>query len=123
MTSFKGRLLALVALALPSAVLAGHSDLRIPPADSFLLGGDQRAAMAVSGKNVGATTVIVLARTGSKETVIATVAPGGTFKRTYAVGETALIRNQSATATARLSVDFTGAPDSLSMKYALPQKN
>ena len=33
-----------------------------------------------------------------------------------------MIRNLSATATATLSVDFTGSPADLSMRYALPQK-
>lgn len=115
-------LVTLAALALPAAAMAGHSDLQVPPADTFLLGGDQSAAMGVSGRNIGQTGVVILARSGAGETTIAAVAPGGSFAHTFAVGETALIRNPSATATARLSVDFTGSPASLSMRYALPPK-
>ncbi|MFM9934797.1 MAG: hypothetical protein ACKVOL_01215 [Novosphingobium sp.] len=115
-------LVVLTALALPTAALAGHSDLQVPPADTFLLGGDQSAAMAVSGKNIGLTGVVILARSAASDTTIAAVVPGGSFAHTFAVGETALIRNQSPTQTARLSVDFTGSPESLSMGYALPQK-
>ncbi|WP_353228589.1 hypothetical protein [Novosphingobium sp.] len=115
--------LVLGALVLPTAAFAGHSDLTVPPADTFLLGGDQGAAMAVSGRNVGQTVVVIQSRVGSVDTVIAQVAPGGTFAHDFAVGEVALIANVSTTQAARLSVDFTGSPASLSMRYALPQKN
>ena len=116
------RLLTVAALALSSAAVAGHSELQVPPSDTFLLGGDQGATMNVSGKNIGRTFVVVLSRKDGVETTIATVAPNVVFNHDYAVGETALIRNQSATEIARLSVDFTGSPSSLSMGYALPQK-
>ena len=120
--------LLLAAFALiPAAAHAGHSELQVPPADTFLLGGEQQAPMEVSGRNIGQTSVTILARSGTAEdapeTTIATVAPGGRFSHSYAPGEIALIRNQSASETARLSVDFTGSPESLSMSYALPQKN
>lgn len=115
--------LAVAALALPAAAVASHSNLQVPASDTFLLGGDQATTLKVSGKNVGTTSVVILSRVGDKETVIATVAPGQRFAHDYAVGETALIRNQSTTEPARLSVDFTGSPSSLSMRYALPQKN
>lgn len=114
--------LALAVMALPSLAVAGRSQLMIPPSDAFLLGGEQRAAMTVSGKNVGPTNVVILSRTGAKESVIASVNPGGSFQHRFAVGQTALIRNRSATATARLSVDFTGSPAELSMRYAHPTK-
>jgi hypothetical protein len=96
--------------------------LQVPPSDTFVLGGEQRTVMKVSGKNVGQTNVVILSRAGTEETVIANVAPGETFAHDYAVGQAALIRNQSSTETARLSVDFTGSPSSLSMRYTLPQK-
>lgn len=114
--------LSLAILALPAVASAGHSELMVPPSDTFLLGGDQGAAMLVSGKNVGQTGVIILSQSGTSESVIARVSPGGSFTHTYSVGETALIRNQSATETARLSVDFTGSPSNLSMSYALQQE-
>jgi hypothetical protein len=120
--------LCAAALALiPAAAMAGHSELEVPPADTFLLGGEQRAQMVVSGRNTGQTGVTILAKAGASEeapeTLIATVAPGGNFSHSYAPGEIALIRNQSTSETARLSVDFTGSASSLSMSYALPQKN
>ncbi len=116
------------ALALiPAAARAGHSELEVPPADTFLLGGEQTAQMVVSGRNTGQTGVVILAKASpaeeAAETVIATVAPGGEFRHAYAPGEIALIRNQSASETARFSVDFTGSASSLSMSYALPQKD
>ena len=115
--------IALAAAAMcATAAHAGHSDLQVPPADTFMLGGDQDAAMMVSGRNTGLTPVAILSRTGDKDVTIATVAPGGSFEHRYAVGEMALIRNLSATATSTLSVDFTGSAATLSMRYALPQK-
>jgi len=122
MQRFTRKILALAILSVPTAAFAGHSDLQVPPADTFLLGGDQAAAMMVNGRNVGQSAVVILSRTGGKESEIATVVPGAKFEHRFAIGETALIRNPSATATARVSVDFTGAPSSLSMRYALPQK-
>jgi hypothetical protein len=118
--------LILAALAqIPAAAHAGHSELQVPPADTFLLGGEQRAPMQVSGRNTGTTSVTILASTAADapETMIATVLPGGSFSHSYAPGEIALIRNQSPTETARISVDFTGSAASLTMSYALPQKN
>lgn len=118
--------LAAAALALvPTAAMAGHSELEVPPADTFLLGGEQKADMVVSGRNTGQTTITVLAVTdgSSPEVLIATVAPGASFQHAYGPGQIAMIRNQSTSKTARLSVDFTGSPSSLSMAYLLPQKN
>jgi hypothetical protein len=117
---------AAAALALvPAAALAGHSELEVRPADTFLLGGEQKAEMIVSGRNTGQTTVTVLAATdgSSPEILIATVAPGASFKHAYAPGQIAMIRNASTRETARLSVDFTGSPSSLSMAYLLPQND
>ena len=109
-------------LGLAAPALAGHSELQVPPADTFLLGGEQKDAMDVSGRNVGSTDVEILARRGATDVSIATVAPGQRFAHRYAPGEIAAIRNLSAAATARLSVDFSGSPESLSMRYVLPQK-
>lgn len=115
--------LALAAGALSTIALAGHSELQVPPADSFLLGGDQGAPMTVSGRNGGSTSVKIIARRGTSDLTIATVAPGGSFEHVFAVGETAVIRNMSSSTTASLSVDFTGSASTLSMTYALRQKN
>eukprot|EP01037_Dinobryon_pediforme_P008565 gene8565-8657_t len=116
-------LIVFAMLALPTAAFAGHSDLTVPPADTFLLGGDQGAAMMVSGKNLGQTGVTISARTGKTEVTIAQVAPGESFQHSFAMGEVAAIGNTSTTQAARLSVDFTGSASSLSMRYALPQKD
>ena len=119
--------LAALLVLVPAAAHAGHSELEIPPADSFLLGGEQQADMVVSGRNTGQTAVTILAKAGpaedAPETEITTVAPGGSFRHAYTAGQIALIRNQSGSETARLSVDFTGSASSLSMRYALPQKD
>jgi hypothetical protein len=116
-------ILVLAAIAMPSVAFAGHSNLTVPPADTFLLGGEQGAALMVTGKNIGQTGVVIKSRVGTTDTVIAQVAPGQTFEHSFAVGEIALIANESNTLAASLSVDFTGSPSSLSMRYALPQKN
>ena len=107
----------------PAMAIAGHSELTVPKADTFLLGGEQRAPMTVSGRNVGKADVTILALTGGKDTPIVAVAPGKTFSHVFAPGQIAAIRNMSPSVDARLSVDFTGSPSSLSMRYALPQKD
>ncbi len=113
-----GILVAIVSFGLAcTAADAGQSGLRVPPADTFLLGGDQRLPMNVSGRNVGPTAVTVLARSGGRDVAIATVAPGGTFRHQFAVGETALIRNLSATTESQVDVKFSGAMSGLSMRY------
>ena len=116
------KILFLIAVVGASSAIAGHSDLAVPPADTFLLGGDQATTMTVKGKNVGRTNVTVLSRTANKEAMIAHVAPGEAFAHSYAVGQTALIRNDSASKSAHLTVEFTGPRTSLSMRYSLPQK-
>ena len=75
MKMIRNVLIALAATASASIALAGHSDLQVPPADTFMLGGDQGAPMMVSGRNTGATTVVIAARRGSTDTAVATVAP------------------------------------------------
>ncbi len=115
-------LIGVAALVLPSAACAGHGWLTVPPSDTFELGGDHAAPMSVAGKNIGQTAVVILSRSKTGETSIASIAPGGAFAHDFAVGETALIRNTSAASPARLSVDFSGSPSSLSMRYSLPSK-
>ena len=111
--------IAIAGLALAATTAnAGHSGLRVPPADTFLLGGDQGSPMMVSGRNVGSTSIAILSRSGGKDVAIATVAPGGTFKHRFEVGETALICNLSKTVESQVSVDFSGSPSSLSMTYS-----
>jgi hypothetical protein len=110
-------IIALALFALPSAAIAGHSELTVPPAQSFALGGDQPKPMMVRGTNLGPSEVAILSRTGTVESLIATVPVGGKFEHSFAQGETALLQNKSTTATARLSVDFDGTPASLSMNY------
>lgn len=107
----------------PVLAVAGHSELTVPKADTFLLGGDQKSPMDVSGKNVGTTPVAITALMGEVETAIAEVAPGQKFAHRFAPGEIAALRNLSPTTEARLSVDFTGSPASLAMRYVLPQKD
>ena len=115
-------LAGIAALAASTAANAGHSELRVPAADTFMLGGDQAAPMSVSGTNDGSTSVVILSRVGGKDVMLTTVAPGGRFEHVYGPGQMALIRNLSPDKAAYLSVDFTGSTSSLSMRYALPQK-
>ncbi len=109
------------ALLAPSLASAGKSDLRVAPADTFLLGGEQTTPLDVSGRNIGATHVIIAAQRGTAETVIADVPPGGQFAHQFAPGEVAAIRNPSATVPARVDVRFPDSAFGLSMRYVLPQ--
>ena len=93
---FKRLPLAAALALIPAAAMAGHSELQVPPADTFLLGGEQKAEMVVSGRNTGNTGVTILAKAGpaedAPETLIATVAPGGSFRHAYAPGQIGIIR-------------------------------
>ena len=124
MTRYLARAFVAATLSLtPTIGHAGHSELTIPKSDTFLLGGEQQTPMNVTGRNVGTTDVRVFARKADKDVAVATIAPGKSFEHLFAAGEIAAILNMSSTADARLSVDFTGSPSDLSMRYVLPQKN
>jgi hypothetical protein len=107
-------LLALTAFSFDS--LAGVSKTYIGAGKTFMLGGNQRAALTVEGRNIGPSTVSALLSADGRQTPIAEIAPGKAFSLELPPGNTALFRNDSKR-TATLRIELTNAVSRLSMGY------
>ena len=98
----------LAILLLP--LLAGtiHSNLSIEPGKQFILGGDQRGAFKVAGKNIGTVPVEIRERPKGGGTFgKVTLAPGQSGVLKFAAGSTAVLLNPSAV-QANLALTITG---------------
>lgn len=100
-----------------STSAAINSNLYIPKAETFVLGGKQPGAFTVTGRNRGKVAVEVLARADGEETYLAKIAPGERFKQGFAQGEGALLRNTSDAEQAYVKVRITGTTSNLGMSY------
>jgi len=99
-----------------SACLGGiTSGLTVQPGEDFLLGGSQPEGFTVTGTNTGEITVEVLARRGTSDVAIGTVAGGEGFASDFGAGEVAVVRNTSGTQAATLQLRITGYTDNLRM--------
>ena len=97
-------------LLLPLLALAGtiHSNLFIEPGKQFILGGDQRGAFKVAGKNIGTVPVEIRERPKGGGTFgKVTLAPGQSGVLKFAAGSTAVLLNPSAV-QANLDLTITG---------------
>jgi len=95
---------------LPLLALAGtiHSNLFIEPGKQFILGGDQRGAFKVAGKNIGPVPVEIRERPlGGGTFGKVTLAPGQSGVLKFAAGSTAVLLNPSAV-QANLDLTITG---------------
>ena len=100
----------LAILLLPLLALAGtiHSNLSIEPGKQFILGGDQRGAFKVAGKNIGTVPVEIRERPKGGGTFgKVTLAPGQSGVLKFAAGSTAVLLNPSAV-QANLDLTITG---------------
>ena len=100
----------LAILLLPLLALAGtiHSNLFIEPGKQFILGGDQRGAFKVAGKNIGTVPVEIRERPKGGGTFgKVTLAPGQSGVLKFAAGSTAVLLNPSAV-QANLDLTITG---------------
>ena len=100
----------LAILLLPLLALAGtiHSNLSIEPGKQFILGGDQRGAFKVAGKNIGTVPVEIRERPKGGGTFgKVTLAPGQSGVLKFAAGSTAVRLNPSAV-QANLDLTITG---------------
>lgn len=97
------------------------SNLTIDADGTFLLGGGQSGAFAVRGTNTGTASVLLSARPaasalgedrgegeGEADRALLTIGPGADFDQRFALGETALLHNNSATRDAELDVRVRG---------------
>ena len=99
-----------LALLLPLLALAGtiHSNLFIEPGKQFILGGGQRGAFKVVGKNIGTVPVEIKERPrGGGIFGKVTLAPGRRGTLRVAAGSTAVLLNPSAV-QANLDLTITG---------------
>ena len=99
-----------LALLLPLLALAGtiHSNLFIEPGKQFILGGGQRGAFKVVGKNIGTVPVEIKERPrGGGIFGKVTLAPGQRGTLRFAAGSTAVLLNPSAV-QANLDLTITG---------------
>ena len=104
------RFWVLAILLLPLLALAGtiHSNLSIEPGKQFILGGDQRGAFKVAGKNIGTVPVEIRERPKGGGTFgKVTLAPGQSGVLKFAAGSTAVLLNPSAV-QANLDLTITG---------------
>lgn len=114
--------LALVLLAVVAAVpTAGcqslTSSLRVPPNETFVLGGDG-PAFSVRATNTGSVAVALVERAADgKETPRGTLAPGQTARARFARGSAALVVNATGR-EARVYARIQGGDgSSLGMRY------
>jgi hypothetical protein len=105
-------------LACATAMTACASGVTyIEGGQTFLLGGNQTTSLWVEGRNVGPVPVEILSRKDGIVSVAKKVEPGQLFSQSFAVGETALIRNTSTTRQAQVGVQFTQLVKQMSMRY------
>lgn len=110
--------IATLALACAAATACGGtSQNQIDGGKTFLLGGEQRSAVFVEGRNVGAVPVEILKELKGQRTPLITVAPGQTFEAVFEAGEIAMLRNTSASEQAVVKVTFNRDVSQLSMRY------
>jgi hypothetical protein len=98
------------------------SNTRVPPSESFLLGGDQRRPLRVIGTNTGTVDVSVYSTSAEGNTLMARAAPGETFSAVFPVGATAKITNTSSTEQAQVRVRFNADTSQVGMRY-VPSEN
>ncbi len=111
-------------LALPMLALAFgpiHSNLLIDAGKQFILGGEQRGAFTVKGKNTGKVAVRVVERFASGDTLGRGVAaPGARVALSFQKGSAAVIINNGKV-QANLDLRITG-DTGLGMRYEGDQK-
>lgn len=112
--------LALAALAVGARAGEINSGLQIEAGQTFALGGGQEGSFTVTGRNTGPVAVLVFARAEGNAPPVAKgrVEPGAAVDARFASGEMALLRNTSATQTARMKLKIRGDTASLGMTYS-----
>ncbi|MGI4874272.1 MAG: hypothetical protein ACRYFX_24195 [Janthinobacterium lividum] len=102
-------------LARPAGTI--HSHLFIVSGKQFLLGGNQRGAFTVRGKNVGRVTVEIQEQPRTGPAVYrGTLAPGEQAQVAFADSSTAVLINRGGW-RAVLDLDVTGDTGNLRMTY------
>ena len=89
----------------------------IEPQKSFLLGGGQRGAFSVTGKNAGSVPVTLFVDLRGKRDSITTLAPGAPFEASFPAEAMAVIRNTSTSRNAMVNLKVRGDAASLGMRY------
>jgi hypothetical protein len=115
-------LLAAIGLIIAAPAIGGtiNSNLTIEPGKTFELGGGQKGGFTVAGRNSGSVAVEVLGRIEGAAMPVTRgiVAPGGELNARFAAGEMALLRNTSASRSAKLKLKISGDTAGLGMSYS-----
>lgn len=109
---------AILAVILAIANLAAHAQTQIEGGKTFLLGGEQKKALLVEGRNIGKVAVEVSAKKDGKNKVLQVVQPGYILSQTFGAGEIARFRNTSKTERAVIQFEITKDVGVLSMRYS-----
>ncbi len=110
-------LLALCAVTGCASFSSLKSETSIEPNKSFLLGGGQPGAFEVTGRNSGTVSVTLFVERNGKRDSIAIVPAGSAIDATFPAGAMAVVRNESSTLTAVVTVTVRGDIANLGMRY------
>ena len=92
------------------------SGLGVPAGETFHLGERMTGDFTTSAKNIGKVAVTILAKRGERIEKVGVVKPGETVVRKFESGDGVLVRNESLTNSAKLTVEVWGAQN-LAMYY------
>jgi hypothetical protein len=116
-------------LVLPLLLLGGcaslgslSSETMIEPGKAFRLGGGQREAFSVTGRNSGRAPISVFVEQNGKRDSIVTIGAGGAIDAAFPKGAMAILRNESDEREARVAVRVKGDIGSLGMGYEANRK-
>ena len=109
-----GIIALMLGLAACSSLISTTS---IAPDEAFKLGGGQRGAFAVRGKNVGPVAIIVFAEVAGTRDSLLTVPAGGTVDASFPAQAMAVFKNTSSTSKASVAITITGDIAALGMRY------
>tara|TARA_E500000318_G_C3483773_1_gene181498 strand:- start:154 stop:543 length:390 start_codon:yes stop_codon:yes gene_type:complete len=98
---------------LPAGLTSG---LRVPPAQTFVLGGGQRGSFTTAVTNRGSVPATLLLERDGQTSEVATLGPGERAAFRFSPGDAALVRNDDSGTIASLKVEVRGDTN-LSMRY------
>lgn len=93
------------------------STTSIDPSQAFRLGGGQRGAFTVRGRNVGPVAIVVFSEVAGKRDSVLTVQAGGSVDASFPAQSMAVFMNTSSTAKATVAIKVTGDIGALGMGY------
>ncbi len=93
------------------------STTSIAPDEAFRLGGGQRGAFTVRGKNVGPVAIVVFTEVAGTRDSLLTVPAGGAVDASFPAQAMAVFKNTSSIVQASVAITVTGDIAALGMRY------